>query len=79
VARGVTTLISENIIIMNPMCARDVEQAVAVMTSALRPAVEADWTVPAGGLDWSCWQTAAHVAHDLLAYAGQVTAGPRDA
>jgi len=64
---------------MNPTSARDVEQAVAAMTSALRPAVEADWTVPAGGLDWSCWQTAAHVAHDLLAYAGQVTAGPREA
>jgi hypothetical protein len=29
---------------------------------------------PAGTLDWSCWQTAAHVAHDLLAYAAQLTA-----
>src|SRR6185436_11494568 len=29
---------------------------------------------PAGSLEWSCWETAAHVAHDLLAYAGQVTA-----
>jgi len=25
-------------------------------------------------LDWSCWQTAVHVAHDLVAYAAQVVA-----
>jgi len=36
---------------MSPTSARQIGQAVAVMTSALRPAVEADWTVPAGGLD----------------------------
>ncbi|NLU75111.1 hypothetical protein HCC61_20935 [Streptomyces sp. HNM0575] len=38
-----------------------------------------DWTVRAGTLDWSCLETAAHIAHDLLAYAGQVTAAPSDA
>jgi hypothetical protein len=27
-------------------------------------------------LDWTCWTTAAHVAHDLLAYAAQVAALP---
>ncbi|MEH3078303.1 MAG: hypothetical protein PGN11_16845, partial [Quadrisphaera sp.] len=58
---------------------RDVELAVAAMTSALGPMTGADWTAPAGDLDWSCWQTAAHVAHDLLAYASQVTAAPREA
>jgi len=61
------------------MSANDVEHALTAMTSTLRPLVNADWTVPAGDLEWSCWQTAAHVAHDLLAYAGQVTAGPRKA
>jgi hypothetical protein len=30
-------------------------------------------------LDWSCWTTAVHVAHDLLAYAGQLAARPDSA
>ncbi|MEH3075063.1 MAG: maleylpyruvate isomerase family mycothiol-dependent enzyme [Quadrisphaera sp.] len=71
--------IDESITTMNPTSARDVEQAVAAVTSTLRPMTDADWTIPAGDLQWSCWQTAAHVAHDLLAYAGQVTASPREA
>ncbi|MFJ9691664.1 maleylpyruvate isomerase N-terminal domain-containing protein [Kitasatospora sp. NPDC101183] len=37
-----------------------------------------DWDRPAGPLEWSCHETAAHIAHDLLAYAGQVAARPRD-
>lgn len=53
---------------------RHVEEAVAEMAAVLTPQVEVDWQVPAGSLEWSCWETAAHVAHDLLAYAGQVTA-----
>lgn len=43
------------------------------------PYESADWGRPAGTLDWSCWTTAAHVAHDLLAYAGQLAARPEDA
>ena len=54
----------------------DVDAAVAEMVRVLRPHVSADWTVPAGSLEWTCWTTAAHVAHDLLAYAGQVAARP---
>ncbi|MFI0979998.1 hypothetical protein ACH4SP_23710 [Streptomyces sp. NPDC021093] len=38
----------------------------------------ADWSVPAGSLTWSCWDTAAHIAHDLAAYAGQLAARPAD-
>lgn len=30
----------------------------------------------AGSLEWNCWTTAAPVAHDLLAYAGQMAAQP---
>jgi hypothetical protein len=58
---------------------RDVNEAVAEMVRALGPHDAEDWSVPAGSLEWSCWTTAAHVAHDLLAYAGQVAARPADA
>ncbi|WP_446220687.1 maleylpyruvate isomerase N-terminal domain-containing protein [Micromonospora sp. IBHARD004] len=54
----------------------DVRAAADEMTRVLHPACEQDWSVAAGDLDWSCWTTAAHVAHDLLAYAGQVTGRP---
>ena len=64
---------------MRSMDGRDVEQAVAEMVRALTPYESRDWQVPAGSLEWSCWTTAAHVAHDLLAYAGQVAAKPRSA
>lgn len=60
------------------MDATDVLDATAEMTRVLGPHTGRDWRVPAGGLDWTCWQTAAHVAHDLLAYAGQVAARPTD-
>ncbi|RIV40292.1 maleylpyruvate isomerase N-terminal domain-containing protein [Micromonospora radicis] len=61
------------------MDSRDVDQAVAEMLRVLTPYQSADWRCPAGTLDWSCWQTAAHVAHDLLAYAGQLAARPDSA
>lgn len=53
----------------------DVGNAVAVMVRVLGPHAAADWSVPAGSLEWSCAATAGHVAHDLLAYAGQVASG----
>jgi uncharacterized protein (TIGR03083 family) len=51
-----------------------VEDAVAEMVTVLAPHDQADWHVPAGSLGWSCWATAAHVAHDLASYAAQVAA-----
>lgn len=45
----------------------------------MRPYVDRDWAVAAGSLDWSCRDTAVHIAHDLLAYAGQVAGRPADA
>lgn len=57
----------------------DIDTAVAEMLHVLSPLTGADWTVPAGPLEWSCWTTAAHIGHDLLAYAGQVAAQPTDA
>ncbi|MDG4758046.1 MULTISPECIES: maleylpyruvate isomerase N-terminal domain-containing protein [unclassified Micromonospora] len=56
----------------------DLLAAADEMTRTLMPHRERDWSVPAGTLTWSCWTTAAHVAHDLLAYAGQVTGRPDD-
>ncbi|MDG4810060.1 maleylpyruvate isomerase N-terminal domain-containing protein [Micromonospora sp. WMMD1120] len=64
---------------MSPVTGADVRAAADEMTRVLHPHRERDWSVPAGTLTWSCWTTAAHVAHDLLAYAGQVTGGPDDA
>ncbi|MGW8790045.1 maleylpyruvate isomerase N-terminal domain-containing protein [Streptomyces althioticus] len=57
----------------------DVNTAVTAMLRVLGPRTADDWTVPAGTLEWTCRQTAAHVAHDLLAYAGQLAARPTDA
>ena len=51
------------------------EAAVGEMARVLMPYAEADWHLRAGPLEWSCWETAAHVAHDLVAYAGQIAGG----
>lgn len=64
---------------MPAMDGADVRDAGEEMTRVLDPHRDHDWAVPAGTLRWSCWTTAAHVAHDLLAYAGQVTGRPDDA
>ncbi|MBG0562425.1 maleylpyruvate isomerase N-terminal domain-containing protein [Actinoplanes aureus] len=61
------------------MNADHVEAAKTAMLAALTPAAEADWGVAAGTLEWSCRETAAHIAHDLLAYATQLTARADDA
>jgi hypothetical protein len=58
------------------MDSRDVDEAVGEMVRVLGPYGSHDWQVRAGSLDWSCWATAAHVGHDLLAYAGQLAARP---
>jgi len=57
---------------------RDLDTAVTESLKVLAAHTAEDWTVPAGPLEWSCWHTAAHIAHDLLAYAGQVAAHPAD-
>jgi hypothetical protein len=56
------------------MNADDLGTAVAEMLRVLTPVQNRDWTVRAGALDWDCRTTAAHVAHDLTAYATQLTA-----
>jgi len=44
--------------------------------SVLDAAVDREWSMPAGDLEWSCRRTAAHVADVLFSYAGQVVAQP---
>ncbi|MEU9550257.1 hypothetical protein AB0D88_14600 [Streptomyces werraensis] len=54
-----------------------VDAAGAAMLRVLGPPTADDWTVPAGTLEWTCWQTAAHIGHNPLAYAGQLAARAR--
>ncbi len=53
--------------------ADDLEEGVRLAVDALRPAVDADWGVRAGRLEWDCPSTVGHIASDLVAYAGLVT------
>lgn len=57
----------------------DVDQVIELAVSTLGHALNADWSVPAGGLDWDCRTTVQHIASDLVAYAGQLTAGAQHA
>ncbi|MEU5959194.1 GNAT family N-acetyltransferase [Streptomyces sp. NPDC047525] len=54
------------------------DEAVAHAAKVLRTAVGLDWSVKAGGLDWSCLETAEHIACDLVSYAGQLTGRATD-
>lgn len=60
----------------SPVTADDVALAVRLSVDALRPASAAEaWERPAGSLEWSCWETAEHLADDLFAYAAQIGPG----
>ena len=59
----------------DPVTAADVREAVYLAADTLATVVERDWRVPAGDLDWDCWETVEHIADDLFAYASQL--GPR--
>ncbi|MFW5416174.1 maleylpyruvate isomerase N-terminal domain-containing protein [Nocardiopsis sp. CNT-189] len=49
------------------------ERSVAACAAALRRGADADWSAPAGGLDWTCTATAVHVWDDMFGYATQLT------
>lgn len=53
--------------------AHQLEEAVASCLAVLRTATDRDWDgVKAGRLEWSCRDTAEHIAGDLISYAGQL-------
>ncbi|MEU6123397.1 GNAT family N-acetyltransferase [Streptomyces sp. NPDC047123] len=56
-----------------------IEEAVEHAAKVLRGVAGQDWSVPAGGLDWSCLQTAEHIVGDFVAYACQLTSRAADA
>lgn len=65
---------------MRAVGAEQVEEAVADCVAALGAVTDRDWTeVRAGRLEWSCRRTAAHIASDLIAYAGQLAGRTQDA
>lgn len=60
-----------------PVTVDDLDAAVDAVFAALAPAVDADWSVSAGGLEWSCRDTIEHVADDMVLYAALVTSRAR--
>ncbi|QKW23875.1 hypothetical protein HUT16_36485 [Kitasatospora sp. NA04385] len=60
-----------------PVTADDLAEGVRLVVALLGgpDAQAADWDRPAGTLEWSCWETAEHLADDLFSYAAQL--GPQ--
>ncbi|KAB1161446.1 hypothetical protein F6X68_04440 [Micromonospora sp. AMSO12t] len=54
------------------MIADDVTRAVELARETLAAATHLDWQKPAGGLEWSCWETVEHMSDDLFGYAAQL-------
>lgn len=50
----------------------------AVLEVLSRDTSTPEWESKAGDLEWSCRETAAHIAHDLTAYSLQVAAARRE-
>jgi len=55
-----------------------VTDAVAETRRALGPALDADWSVLATDLEWSCWKTGVHIADALVFYASQIIDQPAE-
>ncbi|MDQ2682469.1 MAG: maleylpyruvate isomerase N-terminal domain-containing protein [Chloroflexota bacterium] len=47
-------------------------RASTVCLETLRPVADRDWSIPAGGLTWTCRETIDHVADALSYYCGQL-------
>ena len=57
---------------MTPISPDDVRTATRLCRQTLEPVVNRDWTVRAGGLEWDCRQTTAHIADALGFYAAHL-------
>lgn len=55
-----------------PVTHSDVHTVADLVVGALKPNTDRDWMVPAGTLEWSCWDTAEHIAGVGLVYAAQL-------
>ncbi|MFF4582022.1 GNAT family N-acetyltransferase [Streptomyces sp. NPDC001389] len=58
---------------MTIMTPHAVDRSVSLTAQALRGVAHLDWSTPAAGLEWSCYDTAVHIAGDFTAYAAQLT------
>ncbi|MDN3296679.1 GNAT family N-acetyltransferase [Streptomyces ficellus] len=58
--------------------ADDIDEAVALTARALRGVADRDWSGAAAGLEWSCYDTAVHIAGDFTGYAAQLTGRATD-
>jgi hypothetical protein len=55
------------------MLVDDLDETVRLALETLAAAEDSDWDVPAGTLTWTCWETAEHLADDLMFYATQIS------
>lgn len=55
-----------------PLVPDDIHVAVACCRETLLPALDRDWSVPAGSLDWDCRATLDHIGDALAAYVRQL-------
>jgi uncharacterized protein (TIGR03083 family) len=56
----------------------DLLAAIAATRQALETALDADWSVPAGSLDWTCRQTLDHIPNALLFYGTHLATRARE-
>ena len=56
----------------------DLESTGDLVASQLRAVRDSDWTRPVQGLDWTCWQTADHLATVLLTFAARAAGRATD-
>ena len=56
----------------DPVTAEDLETTVSMVVDMLAGAIDADWSVAAGPVDWSCAATVVHVGQVGVHYAAQL-------